>query len=108
VLREALKEVYGQEPPFQHCRDASAYGWEKWAKKQGFELLDESMPCLAGDFVTFDFSHIGIVVADHGSLVETIEGNTNGKGERDSVAGDGVWRKKRARSLVKTFIRLPS
>ena len=108
VLREALKEVYGEKPPFKHCQDASAYGWEKWAKKQGFELLDESMPALLGDFVTFDFSHIGIVVADRGAVIETIEGNTNGKGERDSVAGDGVWRKTRARPLVKTFIRLPS
>ncbi len=107
VLREALKIKYGDKPPFKHCQDASAYGWEKWAAKHGFQCLDESMPAQAGDFVTFDFSHIGIVVRDNGATIDTIEGNTNGKGERDSTSGDGVWRKTRVRSLIKTIIRLP-
>jgi hypothetical protein len=47
----------------------------------------------AGDFVVFDFSHIGIVAADQKAVtdnIQTIEGNTNGKGERDGLAGDGV------------------
>jgi hypothetical protein len=89
------------------CPDASAYGWEKWGKKHGWLLLPETEPCKPGDFVTFDFSHIGIVVEDKGKTIVTVEGNTNGKGERDSVTGDGVWKKERVRSLVKTFIRIP-
>jgi hypothetical protein len=63
----------------------------------------------AGDFVVFDFSHIGIVAADQKVVtdnLQTIEGNTNGKGERDSVAGDGVWQKERAPQLTKSYIRL--
>jgi len=115
VLQEALKRTYGVTPPFKHCQDASAYGWETWALKhitggklRGFQLLTEDKPALPGDFVTFDFSHIGIVVNDIGATIQTIEGNTNGKGERDSITGDGVWRKTRARSLVKSFIRLPN
>jgi hypothetical protein len=36
----------------------------------------------------------------------TIEGNTNGKGERDSVTGDGVWVKERVPTLAKSYIRI--
>jgi hypothetical protein len=32
--------------------------------------------------------------------------NTNGKGERDSESGDGVWRKIRKKTLVKDLIRI--
>lgn len=91
------------------CRDASAFGWEKWARSLGIMMLTENELARAGDFVVFDFSHIGLVVQDQRALsdkIETIEGNTNGKGERDSATGDGVWRKSRARSLVKSYIRI--
>lgn len=91
------------------CRDASAYGWEKWAKSIGFQVLTEDHLAKAGDFVTFDFSHIGIVIDDQPRLtakVRTIEGNTNGKGERDSETGDGVWIKERDRKLTKSYIRI--
>ena len=89
------------------CQDASAFGWEKWAKAKGLQVLSENSKAKAGDIVIFDFSHIGIVVFDQaGSFIETVEGNTNGKGERDSTAGDGVWRKHRASSLAKCYIRL--
>lgn len=89
------------------CRDASAFGWERWARSHGHEVLPETAACKAGDFVIFDFSHIGIVEKDSdGEWIDCIEGNTNGKGERDSEAGDGVWRKRRHRSIVKCFIRL--
>ena len=85
------------------CRDASAYGWEAWARKRGFQVLPETAPMLPGDLVTFDFSHIGIVVADHGDTIETIEGNTNADGARE---GDGVYRKMRARRLIRAVIRI--
>jgi hypothetical protein len=96
------------------CRDASAFGWEKWAierqrQRPQIKILPETAQALAGDFVIFDFSHIGIVVADQpvGSVfIETIEGNTNGAGDRDSTTGDGVWRKRRKRELTKSYIRL--
>lgn len=99
----------GHKPEAWRCKDASAYGWEKWGVQKGLQVLPETALAKAGDFVTFDFSHIGIVVADQvnpGATIETVEGNTNGRGERDSVAGDGVWRKFRAPHLVKSYIRL--
>lgn len=105
VLREAVKQSNRKDVVL--CPDASAYGWEKWSKKHGWVLLDENQPALPGDFVTFDFSHIGIVTQDLGSLINTIEGNTSPKGGRDSETGDGVWEMQRARPLVKTFIRIP-
>jgi hypothetical protein len=56
--------------------------------------------------VTFDFSHTGIVLEDDGKYIVTVEGNTNGKGDRDSESGDGVWRKIRRKTLAKNFIRI--
>ncbi|MDX2034916.1 MAG: hypothetical protein SF339_29845 [Blastocatellia bacterium] len=91
------------------CRDASAFGWEKWASSHGFQLLSENNLAKAGDFVVFDFSHIGLVIEDQPNLsakIRTIEGNTNGKGERDSTSGDGVWEKQRDRTLTKSYIRI--
>lgn len=89
------------------CQDASAYGWEEWAKKRHLLLFDENAPAHKGDFCTFDFSHIGIVVADKGGIIETVEGNTHPKyAGRDSESGDGVWRMERPRSLIRSFIRV--
>lgn len=90
------------------CRDASAFGWIAWAKKHGVYITDEKELAKAGDIVVFDFSHVGIVEKDQidTNFIETIEGNTNGKGERDSEAGDGVWRKKRHKTIVRAYIRL--
>lgn len=100
--------TFGEADKYR-CRDASAFGWEKWATMRGFKLLTESELARAGDFVVFDFSHIGLVVEDQQQLsdkVRTIEGNTNGKGERDSTSGDGVWEKQRERTLTKSYIRI--
>jgi hypothetical protein len=91
------------------CRDASAFGWEKWARHRKVKILPESERARAGDFVVFDFSHMGLVVEDQTSIktkILTIEGNTNGKGERDSDCGDGVWKKHRMASLAKSYIRI--
>jgi hypothetical protein len=77
------------------CRDASAFGWIKWALQKNLYVCDEKEPAKKGDIVVFDFSHIGIVAEDQlpgKDYIETIEGNTNGRGDRDSVLGDGVWR----------------
>ncbi|MDQ5910195.1 MAG: hypothetical protein QG599_2291 [Pseudomonadota bacterium] len=91
------------------CQDASAFGWEKWAKKHEIAVLQETELAKAGDFVVFDFSHIGLVIEDQTSLhskIITIEGNTNKKGTRDSISNDGVWRKEREPNLTKSYIRL--
>lgn len=91
------------------CRDASAFGWEKWAKQRNLVILPEAEKARAGDFVIFDFSHIGLVIEDQVSIkrkIKTIEGNTNGQGDRDSESGDGVWEKQRIPSLTKSYIRI--
>ena len=99
------------------CRDAAVFGWDDWAIRTGGKVLDPTKHLAeAGDFVIFDFNgpetgggHIGIVEVNqkpHESVIYTIEGNTNGKGERDSISGDGVWRKTRKTTLVKHYIRM--
>lgn len=115
VLQQWLATAEGRaylgnhEPNKWRCRDASAYGWEKWAKQKGLTLLPETQLAKAGDLVVFDFSHIALVVEDQKSLtaaIVTVEGNTNGAGDRESMTGDGVWLKRRKPSLVKNYIRL--
>ncbi|MDU4841789.1 MAG: CHAP domain-containing protein [Leclercia adecarboxylata] len=91
------------------CRDASAFGWIDWATQKKMEILSENSLAKAGDFVVYDFSHIGLVIENQivkNKKIVTIEGNTNGKGERDSLSGDGVWIKERAPSLVKNYLRI--
>jgi hypothetical protein len=93
------------------CRDASAFGWEKWAQSKNLTLLNENSLARKGDFIVFDFSHIGLVMEDQpgpGAPVKTIEGNTNNAGTRDSESGDGVWEKIRHPSLIKSLIRVIS
>jgi hypothetical protein len=87
---------------------AGAFDFERWAKEKGLAVLNKKSLAKAGDIVIFDFSHIGLIVKDQISpdTIECIEGNTNGGGQRDSNTGDGVWRKRRAASLVRSFIRI--
>lgn len=90
-------------------RTAGAFDFINWAKTNKLKTFDEKLPAKAGDIVIFDFSHIGLVVEDQkaGSKeIICVEGNTNGKGERDSESGDGVWRKTRSTSLVRAYIRI--
>ena len=104
VLQQAWA---GTEREKTRCRDASAFGWVKWAQKHGHTILPETQKAKRGDIVVFDFSHIGIVVEDQtGAYIRTVEGNTNGQGARDSESGDGVWMKRRHHSTVKNYIRL--
>lgn len=89
-------------------RTAGAFDFQNWARKRGLTIKTENQQAKAGDLVIFDFSHIGIVVADQtGRQIETVEGNTNGRGDRDSLSGDGVWRKTRDYKLTLCYITLP-
>ena len=89
-------------------KTALAYGLTAWAKNRPntTRIFTENDRAKLGDIVTFDFSHVGFVLNDNGIWIETIEGNTNGKGERDSESGDGVWKKTRRKTLVKDLIRI--
>jgi hypothetical protein len=91
------------------CRDAAAFGFEKWALKRKIAIFPETELAKKGDIVVFDFSHIGIVTEDQVigiNTIKTVEANTNGRGDRDSVSGDGVWAKERKKDLVKSLIRI--
>lgn len=88
---------------------AAAYGFLRWSKDRPMTTLRLAGNSVAmpGDIVVFNFSHVGFVVerSTSGDLI-TVEGNTNGKGDRESTTGDGVWVKQRSRKLVRSFIRV--
>lgn len=108
-VRHALGLNSTAEVGAWRCRDASAFGWVKWATSKKLYVTDEKELAKAGDFVVFDFSHIGIVAEDQKAGTDTIlciEGNTNGRGDRDSTSGDGVWLKTRKTNLVRAYIRI--
>lgn len=108
-VRAALSLASPREAEAWRPRTARAYGFEAWGAAAGLQVLPENAVARAGDLVTFDFSHVGIVAVDqpaHSGIIDTIEGNTNGAGARDSASGDGVWRKIRAVGLVHRYVRL--
>jgi hypothetical protein len=90
-------------------KTAGAFDFVRWAHSKDLPVYNEDVNVKQGDLIVFDFSHIGIVAVDAPSsysVIATIEGNTNGRGSRESESGDGVWTKQRARSLAHYFIRL--
>lgn len=92
----------GTQAESWRCKSAAAFGWQDWAKKKGVQMLpDTAKNVPKGAFMVFDMSHIGIVTADNGSSVSTIEMNTGATGGRD---GDGCFSKTRNKSLAKCFI----
>ena len=63
---------------------------------------------LKGDLVRFNFDHVGMFVSNLGGEIQTIEGNTGATGAvSDSrTGGDGVYEKRRAKSLVRDYLRV--
>lgn len=61
-----------------------------------------------GCLVRFTFDHVGIFLRDLGNgEIETIEGNTGPVGAvSDGDGGDGVYRKRRSKSLVNDYIKV--
>ena len=62
-----------------------------------------------GDIVRFTFDHTGLFSKDLGNgFIETIEGNTGASGavSDSSTGGDGVYRKRRSKSLVQDYLRV--
>lgn len=94
---------------FDRPKTAGAWDFERWAKEQagkGVKLFKPASETsiLPGDIVVFRFSHIGLAVQEQrNGAVVTIEGNTNGAG---SSEGDGVYKKSRSLSQIRSVIRL--
>jgi hypothetical protein len=62
-----------------------------------------------GDLVRFTFDHVGIYDHDNGDgTITTIEGNTGAVGavSDSSTGGDGVYRKRRSKTLVNDYLRV--
>ena len=117
IIREWLKDPENTEwlglksmtPEKWRPKTAAAFGYIQWAKERPAttKVLSPKAKPQVADIVVFDFSHIGIItkVMSDGRF-QVVEGNTNGRGTRDSTSGDGVWLKTRSRSLVRNFIRI--
>jgi len=104
-VRRALgwknEEVEAKRP-----KTAGAFDYIDWARRFDQEILPPTAEPEPGMIAVYDFSHISFVKGPlDAQNFRTIEGNTNGRGDRDSVTGDGVWEKVRAKSLVRKFIR---
>jgi hypothetical protein len=99
----ALKK---SSPQAWRPKTALAYGFLKWAKARPatVQILPDTAEPEPGMFVIYDFSHIGIVKRNiDATFFEAVEGNTNSAGSRD---GDGVYVKRRRRSLARAFLRV--
>jgi GH24 family phage-related lysozyme (muramidase) len=95
-----------EEVDAKRPKTAGAFAYIDWARRFDQEILPPSTTPEPGMIAVFDFSHISFVKAPmSGGKFRSIEGNTNGRGDRDSVTGDGVWEKVRTTSLVRKFIR---
>jgi hypothetical protein len=103
-VREAMG---GDEYTFPRPETAGAWDFENWCRS-----VDNSVTLRKphkdnirrGDIVIFTFSHIGIAVGDisKDGIIQTVEGNTNSEGARE---GDGVYRKRRHASKIRSVIR---
>ena len=102
------------------CGDMCAYAYRQagskavtrsWASVrllggvQGVRRVKTPQP---GDLVRFNFDHVGMYVKEAGMFIETIEGNTGASGavSDSKTGGDGVYRKRRAKSLVNDYLRV--
>lgn len=61
-----------------------------------------------GDLVRFKFDHVGMYVKEAGMFIETIEGNTGSSGavSDSKTGGDGVYRKRRSKTVVNDYLRV--
>jgi hypothetical protein len=86
-------------------RTPSVYWLHEYAKKLGWIVTDPR----PGDIVIYTFSHTGIVYSFSPTGIYAVEGNTGATGavSDSKLGGDGVYRKYRASSLCKAFIRVP-
>ena len=102
-----VKQAMGDRPyTFSRPTTAGAWDLERWSLEQNASTNTKKSPgsdIKAGDIVIFRFSHVGFAVADaEDGFVTTVEGNTDIAGSRE---GGGVFRKRRAVSIVRSRIR---
>ena len=116
VIAEWIKTLPSTDPIFGSMLPkawrpltAGALDLINWATMRKLRVLPRNTDVEAGDIVVFDMGHCGFATADKvrtTPLIQTIEGNTGPAGLRDASSGDGVFQKKRDRSMVRAFIRM--
>ena len=99
--------VAGRRITFNRPRTPSAWGLENWSRAQDNSTETLALPgedISRGDIVVYRFSHVGIAASapDYTGYFWAVEGNTNEEGSRE---GDGVYRKRRHISQVRSRIR---
>ena len=106
LFKEASNKP-GMKYSFKLPKTAGAFDYENWARNNSAYVdvikapFDQILP---GDVVIFNFSHIGLAVSTiSNGKVDCIEGNTNDAGSRE---GDGVYKKSRRTTLIKTVLRI--
>ena len=99
--------VAGRAITFQRPTTPGAWALEAWSLAQDnstHTLKNPGKEIRRGDVVIFEFSHVGIATGpvDYNGRVPTVEGNTGPSGGRE---GDGVYRKLRAVSSIRSRVR---
>lgn len=107
VCRIVQLAMVGKTWTFTRPTTPGAWAFEKWSLAQDNSTWTRKPPngdIKRGDIVVFNFSHIGIAVSDTDAngWIDTVEGNTNKKGEREGIA---VMAKSRHVSEVRSRIR---
>ena len=111
----------GGSGPEPWCGDTMAYCYRHAGSKAVQRLwasvfylgqiagLHKTSSPLRGDLVRYTFDHVGMFVKDNGDgTITTIEGNTGSSGavSDSATGGDGVYKKVRAKSLVRDYLRV--
>ena len=104
VIKQAIE---GRAVTFTRPETAGAWDFERWCKSVDRTVMLKKPvdgDIKRGDVIIYTFSHIGIATGppDEHGMVPTVEGNTNGGGDRE---GDGVYCKVRKLSLIRSRIR---
>jgi hypothetical protein len=102
-----IKQAMGTDKwTFKRPETAGAWDYENWCRgvDNSAKLKKPAPNVRRGDIVVYTFSHIGIAVGepDEDGNVLVVEGNTNTAGSRE---GDGVYRKHRPVSKIRSVIR---
>ena len=91
------------------CKSASCfradYSWESWARQNSLLLPKTTQVLHAGDLIIYSHSHIETYVDDLPKNCFTAIGYNTSGGEADRE-GDGCWEEARARTRIRSIIRL--
>jgi hypothetical protein len=83
--------------------------WAQVSLMRGLAGITATNQPHRGDLVRFTFSHVGLFVRDLGNgAIETLEGNSGREGavSDSSTGGDGVYRKRRSKALVRDYLQV--